>query len=168
MCLVYDIPSMGNAIISCMAAHDTQSFFMPDEFFYQQFRLLSNTYNLAHTLFKRSQSEYLFIPIRSLQYLAVIEENSFWFVDSLAYATRGSEGGRLIRISWHPLINANQRESLTQHLDCRVIFYGDDMQEIQNRLNIEFYQAMLLVDKRHRDSFNTDCNISILPLRQSD
>lgn len=151
-----------------MTAHDTLSFFTPDEFFYQQTCLLSNTYNLAHTLLKRSQSDHLFIPIRSLQYLAIIEKNTFWFVDSLAYATRGNEGGRLIRISWHPLISANQRESLIQHMDCRVIFYGNDMQEIQNRLNIEFYQAMLLVDQRHRDSLNTNCTVSILPMRQTD
>ncbi len=151
-----------------MTAHDTQSFFTPDVFFCQKTRLLSNTYNLAHTLLKRSTSDHLFIPIRSLQYLAIIEKNTFWFVDSLAYATRGNEGGRLIKISWHPLISACQRESLIQHMDCRVIFYGNDIQEIQNRLNIEFYQAMLLVDQRHRDSVKTNCTVSILPLRQPD
>jgi hypothetical protein len=150
-----------------MTAHDTQSFFTPDEFFYQQTRLPSQTYNLAHTLLKRSQSSHLFIPIRSLQYLAIIEMNAFWFVDSLAYATRGDEGGRLIRISWHPLVPASQRESLTQHMNCRTIFYGGDMQEVQNRLNGEFYQAMLQIDQRHRDSLNTNCNVSILPLRQT-
>ena len=149
-----------------MTAHDTQSFFTPDEFSCQQTRLLSKTYNLAHILLKRSQSAHLFIPIRSLQYLAIIENNAFWFVDSLAYATRGNDGGRLIRISWHPLINPSQRESLVENMDCRVIFYGNDMQDIQNRLNVEFYQAMQLVDKRHRESLDTDCNITILPLSQ--
>jgi len=150
-----------------MTAHDTQSFFTPDEFLYQQTRLASQAYNLAHTLLKRSQSSHLFIPIRSLQYLAIIEMDTFWFVDSLAYATRGDEGGRLIRISWSPIVAANQREALTQHMDCRTIFYGGDMQEIQNRLNGEFYQAMLQIDQRHRDTMNTSCNVSILPLRQT-
>lgn len=150
-----------------MSAHDSQSFFTPDEFLLLQTRLLSNTYNLAHTLLKRSQSDHLFIPIRSLQYLAIIEMNSFWFVDSLAYATRGDEGGRLIRISWHPLLKVSQRESLTEHLDCRVIFYGSDMQAIQNRLNHELYQAMLQVDQRQKGAMPKNFNISILPLRQS-
>jgi hypothetical protein len=102
---------------------------------------------------------------RSLQYLAIIEKNAFWFVDSLAYAVRGDEGGRLIRVSWHPVINANQREGLTQHMDCRVIFYGKDMSEIQTRLNSEFYQSMLQIDQRHRDSLNTNCKVSILTLK---
>ena len=149
-----------------MTAHDTQSFFTPDEFSCQETRLLSQTYNLAHVLLNRSQSSHLFIPIRSLQYLAIIEKDAFWFVDSLAYAVRGDEGGRLIRVSWHPLISAHEREGLTQNMDCRVIFYGEDMTEIQKRLNSEFYQSMLQIDQRHRDTLNTDCNVSILPLRR--
>lgn len=150
-----------------MTAHDTQSFFTPDEFFCQKTRLLSQTYNLAHILLNRSQSSHLFIPIRSLQYLAIIEKTTFWFVDSLAYAVRADEGGRLIRVSWHPLINANQREGLNQNMDCRVVFYGGDMSEIQNRLNSEFYQSMQQIDQRHRNSINTDCKVSILPLNST-
>lgn len=148
-----------------MTAHDTQSFFTPDEFSCQRFQLLSKTYNLAHTLLNRCQSDHLFIPIRSLQYIAIIESNTFWFVDSLAYAVRGDEGGRLIRISWHPFVKANQRDDLTQHVDSRIIFYGNDMQDIQTRLTNEFYQAMLLIDQRHRDSLVTNYKVNILPLK---
>jgi hypothetical protein len=148
-----------------MTAHDTQSFFTPDEFSCEKTTLLSQTYNLAHVLLNRSESNHLFIPIRSLQYLAILEKDAFWFVDSLAYAVRGDEGGRLIRVSWHPLITANEREGLTQNMDCRVIFYGEDMSEIQKRLNSEFYQSMLQIDQRHRDSVHTDCKVSILPLK---
>lgn len=150
-----------------MTAHDTQSFFTPDEFSKQTSRLLSTTYNLAHVLLNRSQSDHVFIPIRSLQYLAVIEKNAFWFVDSLAYAVRGDEGGRLIRISWHPLMEASERNALTEHMDCRVVFYGGDMREIQTRLNREFYQSMLQLDQRHRDSIKAHTNnstVKILPL----
>ena len=128
---------------------------------------MSKTYNLAHILLNRSQSTHLFIPIRSLQYLAIIEQNTFWFVDSLAYAVRGDEGGRLIRVSWKPLIDASQRDALNQNMDCRVVFYGNDMSEIQNRLNSEFYQAMLQIDQRHRDSLITNSKISILPLKST-
>ncbi len=148
-----------------MTAHDTQSFFTPDEFFCQKSRLLSKTYNLAHVLLNRSEASHLFIPIRSLQYLAIIESNAFWFVDSLAYAVRGDEGGRLIRVSWEPVIHAGQRESLTENMECRVIFYGDDMSEIQNRLNSEFYQSMLQIDQRHRDSLAANYKVNILPLK---
>lgn len=154
-----------DATIQTMTAHDTQSFFTPDEFFCQKFRLLAKTYNLAHVLLNRNQSNHIFVPIRSLQYLAIIEKNAFWFVDSLAYAVRDDEGGRLIKVSWHPVIDPNQRDALTQHMDCQVIFYGEDMSEIQNRLNSEFYQAMLQIDQRHRDSLITNDKVNILPLK---
>lgn len=148
-----------------MTNHEVQSFFTPDEFSCQQDRLLSSTYNLAHVLLNRCQSNHLFIPIRSMQYLAIIERDSFWFVDSMAYAVRGEEGGRLITVSWHPLLNAGQRDSLGQHMDCRVIYYGGDMSEIQTRLRGEFFQAMQLVDERYRASLVSDGEVSILPLR---
>lgn len=153
------------ATLVCMTAHETQSFFLPDEFFCLQTRLLSQTYNLAHILLNRSQSDHVFIPVRSLQYLAIVEKNTFWFVDSLDYAVRGNEGGRLIRISWHPLLHTNEREGLNQDMDCRVLYYGKDMHDIQNRLGHEFYQSMLQVDQRQRDSIKAGCKAKILQLR---
>lgn len=148
-----------------MTAHDTQSFFTPDEFLCEQSRLYSQTYNLAHVLLNRSESDHIFVPIRTMQYLAIIEQNTFWFVDSLAYAVRGDEGGRIVRVSWHPVNSANERESLTQNMDCRVIFYGRDMHDIQTRLSVEFYKAMQLVDQHHRETIITESKVSILPLR---
>jgi hypothetical protein len=148
-----------------MTAHDTQSFFTPDEFFCLKSCILSKTYNLAHVLLNRSESNHVFIPIRSLQYLAIIEPSVFWFVDSLAYATRGDEGGRLIRVSWQPMVSASERESLTQNMDCRVIYYGNDMHEIQNRLGYELYLAMQQIDKRFSETLASQGAINILPLR---
>lgn len=149
-----------------MTAHDTQSFFTPDEFCCAETTLSSQIYNLAHVLLNRSKSNHLFIPIRSIQYLAIIEKEAFWFVDSLAYAVRGDEGGRLVKISWHPVLTAHEREDLTQNMNCRAVFYGEDMSDIQKRLNGEFYQSMLQVDQRHRDSLNSDHSINILPLKK--
>ncbi len=117
-----------------MTAHDTQSFFTPEPFFCVKSTILARSYNLAQVLLKRSQSDHVFIPIRSLQYLAIIEMNAIWFVDSLAYATRGEEGGRLVTISWHPVITDGQRDGLIQPLENRVIFYQQDRKEIQSRL----------------------------------
>ena len=156
---------MSNATIKIMTAHDTQSFFKPKVFSSQTSRLVSTTYNLAHVLLNRSESDHLFIPIRSLQYLALIEKDAFWFIDSMAYAVQDDEGGRLIKISWHPLIPVSQREGLTQHMDCEVNFYGEDMSLMQTRLNNEFYQAMLQIDQRHRDTISSTGSIKILSLK---
>jgi len=148
-----------------MTAHESQSFFKPDEFSCQDSTILANCYNLAHVLLKRSQSDHLFVALRALQYLAIIEKDSFWFVDSMAYAVRGDEGGRLIRVSWHPIKTPHERDSLTENMDCHVIFYGQDMQQVQRRLATQLYQGLLLVDKHNKEQLKVDCVVSILPLK---
>lgn len=110
----------------------------------------SETYNLAQTLLKRTQSDHVFVPIRSLQYLAVIDGKDIYFVDSRAYAVNDNEGGRMITISWHPSAG-NERDSLEQHVPMKINFYHQDMKEIQSRLFQEFHHAMELMDQNYRD-----------------
>ena len=148
-----------------MTAHRSHSFFTPDEFSCQHDTLLSQTYNLAHVLLNRSQANHLFVPIRSMQYLAIIERDDFWFVDSMAYAVRGEEGGRIITVSWHPVLTAGKRIGLSQHMDCRVIFYDRDMSDVQSRLRGEFFKSMQLMDQRYRESLVSDGEVKILALR---
>lgn len=148
-----------------MPAHETQSFFTPDEFCCCQEPLLASTYNLARVLLNRSGSEHVFVPIRSIQYLAVVEAANFWFVDSLAYAVRGTEGGRKITVSWHPAQPNSEREGLDQHLDCRVVYYEKDMSDIQTRLRGEFFQAMQQLDQRYRDRHIPAGGAKILSLK---
>jgi hypothetical protein len=146
-----------------MAAHDTQTFFKPAEFSCQQKQLPAKIYNLAHVLLNRSKSTHLFIPIRSMQYLAIIEADTFWFVDSLAYAVRNNEGGRLIAVSWHPVVSAQDRADLNQHMTCRVIFYGEDRSDIQIRLQGELFTALQLLDQRYREKNIPQNGAQILP-----
>jgi hypothetical protein len=133
-----------------MQPHSKQTFFLPDRYSSQQSTLRSDTYNLAHTLLNRTASGHVFVPIRSLQYLAVIDGNDIYFVDSLAYAVNDNEGGRMITISWHPSVTI-ERESLKQNIAMSIIFYAHDMTNIQSRLYHEFHQAMKQLDQRYRD-----------------
>jgi hypothetical protein len=151
-----------------MPAHDTQSFFTPDEYSCLSETLLSKTYNLAHILLNRSQSTHLFIPIRSMQYLAIIEKNMIWFVDSLTYAVRDNEGGRLITVSWQPILSVHQRNDLNEHVPCHVIFYGGDRNEVHKRLRSEFYVAMGLIDQRYRKTSLPGGGAKILSLKPGD
>jgi len=144
--------------------HDYQTFFLPNRFSEKHSTLPSTHYNLAHTLLNRTKSEYIFIPIRSMQYLAIIDGNDFWFVDSQAYAVSNEEGGRMITVSWHPDPGL-EKESLDQHHPMKVVFYERDMSDIQIRLCGEFYQAMQLVDQRYRDEQIPVEGARILPLK---
>jgi len=133
-----------------MSHHETHSFFIPPAFSTQLSAINSAAYNLAHILLNRTESDYVLVPVRSMQYLAVIDGNDFWFVDSQAYAVNQNEGGRMITVSWHT-DSASERTSLGQNIPLKVIFYARDMQQIQTRLTGEFYQAMQQMDQRYRD-----------------
>lgn len=127
-----------------------QTFFLPRIFKQYPSTIRSDCFNLAHTLLNRAKSPHVFVPIRSMQYLAVIDGNEVWFIDSLAYAVEHNEGGRLITISWR-ISNHTERQSLDQNIPMDIIFYARDQQEIQLRLTGEFYQAMSQMDQRYRD-----------------
>lgn len=146
-----------------MAPHDTQSFFTPEAHHSNSGQMLAPCYNLAHTLLNRSGADHLFIPIRTLQYLAIVEPNIIWFVDSMAYAVQDGEGGRMITLSWKPDIRPSQRESLEQPVPCTVTHYGGDHSATQTRLRSDFFQAMELLDQRYRENIPASSRPKILP-----
>ncbi len=133
-----------------MQSHSIQTFFLPDQFSQKTSAMRADCYNLAHTLLKRTDSDHVFVPIRSMQYLAVIDGDDFWFVDSQAYAVNENEGGRMITVSWHSNA-ALDRKALNEQVPIQVVFYDRDMVQIQLRLTGEFHQAMLQMDQRYRD-----------------
>lgn len=134
-----------------MQPHSLQTFFLPAQYSCQTSTMRSDTYNLARTLLKRTQSDHVYVPIRNLQYLAVIDGNDIYFVDSLAYAVNNNEGGRMITISWHTSATT-ERASLEQNIPMEIIFYDRDMSHVQSRLCQEFHKAMRLMDQRYRDA----------------
>lgn len=138
-----------------MPPHDTQSFFTPAVHSSHSEQMLAPCYNLAHTLLKRSEADHLFVPIRTLQYLAIIEPTLIWFVDSMAYAVQDGTGGRMITLCWKPELPPSKREGLEQPVSCRVTHYGADHSAVQTRLRGEFLQAMRLLDQRYREKLPT-------------
>jgi hypothetical protein len=148
-----------------MAPHETQSFFTPEVHGHYREPILASSYNLAHTLLKRSGADHLFVPIRSMQYLAIIEPTLFWFVDSMAYAVEDGEGGRIITLCWKPEIPPSARDNLEQPVPATVTHYGADQSAAQTRLRGEFLQAMQLLDQRYRDRLPRTTRPRILPFR---
>lgn len=72
----------------------TETFFLPDEVDRRDWSVTADIYNLCHSLLSRSTTEHLFVPIRSMQFLAVMDRNEIIFVDSQSYAVSDNEGGR--------------------------------------------------------------------------
>ncbi len=129
----------------------TETFFLPREIERRNWQVPANTYNLYRSLQLRSETGHVFIPIRSLQFMAVLDKHEIIFVDSQSYATSESEGGRLILLAWQlPL--SHDRDALSDPMPCEVVFYEKPNRDLQLRMIVEFRKAMEQVDHRFRDA----------------
>lgn len=127
-------------------------FFLSDELGRDKWTIPAEIYNVSRTLLSRSEYSSVFVPIRTLQFLAVITESEIVFVDSQAYAysEEEGEGGRLIMVDWK-FDHAQRRDSLNDPVPCSVGYYHTNSAEIQKRLVREFRDSLLLLDQRYRD-----------------
>jgi hypothetical protein len=98
------------------------------------------TYNLAHTLLARAGA-CLFVPIRKLQYMAVLDAEEFIFVDS--------QNKAWVELAWqrfHP----QARASLDERVPFDVVHYLPQAAETMKRLPGEFHQALQLIAERQK------------------
>jgi len=94
------------------------------------------TYNLAIKLLARCESKQLFIPIRSMQYLAIIDTEEFVFVDSQRKCW--------IDIAWQNF-HSHDRVALNQPIEYEAVFYREGQAAIMRRLQSEFPLALSLM-----------------------
>ena len=109
------------------------------------------TYNLAHTLLARA-STCLFVPIRSLQYMAVLDAEEFIFVDS--------QNKAWVELAWqhfHP----QARVSLDERVPFEVVHYLPQAAETMKRLPGEFHQSLMLLAERQKP--DTPASVITLP-----
>lgn len=128
----------------------TETFFLPKEVARKQWSVPADIYNLYRALQLRTQAGHVFVPIRNMQFMAVLDKSEIVFVDSQSYAVSKDGGGRLILVAWKFAESAD-RDALTDPVPCEVVFYEQDNNELQLRLVSEFRQAMELLDQRYRD-----------------
>ncbi|ARO87275.1 hypothetical protein EBAPG3_005550 [Nitrosospira lacus] len=91
------------------------------------------TYNLAITLLARCPSGHLFVPIRSMQYLAILDAEEFVFLDG--------ERRCWIDIAWRNF-RSRARTSLDQPVEYDAVYYRSDPAGIMSRLQTEFPRAL--------------------------
>ena len=101
------------------------------------------TYNLAHTLLARA-GKCLFVPIRSLQYMAVLDAEEFIFVDS--------QNRAWVELAWQNF-RPQRRGALDEPVPFEVVHYLPQATETMKRLPGEFHQALqLLADRQKPDT----------------
>lgn len=101
------------------------------------------TYNLARVLQARSPKGVAFVPIRSMQVLAIVDATEFVFLDS--------QYKSWVMLAWqgfHP----NARTALDEPVPFDCVHYEDTAQEAMRRLMREFHRALeQLAAKQHID-----------------
>ena len=91
------------------------------------------TYNLAHTLLARSTNGCVFVPIRTMQYLAVLDAEEFVFIDGARKCW--------VDIAWrefHPQL----RNALDEPVPYQALYYRPDSVQLMSRLQAELPRAL--------------------------
>ena len=105
--------------------------------------LPASTYNLAITLLARCPTKHLFVPIRSMQYMAIIDHEEFVFID-------GERKGWIV-IAWRNF-KPQARDALDQPVAYEAVYYRANLSAIMSRLQREFPAALqALVNKTKLD-----------------
>ncbi|HQS59180.1 MAG: hypothetical protein B7Y56_07110 [Gallionellales bacterium 35-53-114] len=96
-------------------------------------QLPAETYNLALTLLARSASGNLFIPIRSMQYLAILDAEEWVFLDGVHKCW--------IDIAWRSF-RPQLRNSLKDPVSYDAVYYTTEAAQIMSRLQRELFLAL--------------------------
>jgi hypothetical protein len=141
-----------------------ETFFRPDqEVAREQTSIPATVYNGLQLLLGRSAGDAVFVPIRSMQYQAVVDRQEVVFVDSHGgYAHQDGEGGRLIRIAWQPTVG---RVSLSEPVACDIVYYFNDLKETQIRLLGEIRRSIKQMLERQQSAAGPSPAPRVVPLR---
>ena len=116
----------------------------------EQRLLPASTYNVMRTLFHQCGKSCIFVPIRSMQYQAIIDDNEVSFV----YIHRRSA----IEFSWRSF-KPQIRESLEDPVAYEFVYYDLQAIETMQRIQVEFHKfAHQLNHRAHERQQNTQKN----------
>ena len=100
------------------------------------------TYNLAHGLLARNAGT-LFVPIRGMQFLAIVDAEEIVFVDHLSK--------HRVEIAWQGF-RPQARVALDEAVPYEAVYYCADSGKVMRRLLAEFPKALaLLAGREHLD-----------------
>jgi hypothetical protein len=104
-------------------------------------QLPAATYNLALTLLARSATGNLFVPIRSMQYLAILDHEEWVFLDG--------ERKCWIDIAWRHF-RPQARASLEDPVEYEAVYYQTTARDLMFRMQAELPRALQELAKKTR------------------
>jgi len=144
----------------------SETFFRPDEVARERLSLPATLYNRCRLMLSRCEYEHIFVPVRTMQMQAVIDQEEVIFVDNQAYAVRDGEGGRLIMLAW--VFRHDQgRDDLNEPAPIELAYYHESARELHNRLIGEFGMALDLLEQRYQEHGCEPRSKKVLPFSRS-
>ena len=142
----------------------TETFFRPEEVGREHINLPAPLFNRCVLLLNHSTTGNVFIPVRSMQYQAVIDDDEIIFVDNQGYAVQDGKGGRLIILAWQVPLH-NTRDSLNEPVPIEVVYYVRHDHDIHRRLIGELPKAIDIHEHRLKGNSKADKTATILPFQ---
>ena len=119
----------------------------------------ADLYNRMRLLLYWAEGQHVFVPIRRIQYLAVIDEEETIFINGLGgYSMQDGQGGRLVELAWRNF-RPQQRQGLHQPVACEVVYYAPEAPQTMKQLVVAFNEAMKQLQNRRRGSANNTKNV---------
>jgi len=140
----------------------SEIFFRRKEAAREQVSLPAPLFNRCLLLLNRAATAHVFVPVRTMQYQAVIDSDEIIFVDNLGYAVENGHGGRLIVLAWE-FVSQGPRDSLTEPVPIEVVYYGQERHETHRRLLGEFTRALDRYEARLDENRGENRTATILP-----
>lgn len=144
----------------------TETFFRPAEIARERVTLPAPLANRCRLLLQHADARHVFVPVRSMQYQAVLDETEIIFVDNQSYAVSEGQGGRLIMLAWDIALR-NPRDSLTAPVPMEIVYFNSDGHDIHRRLMSEFPRAVEHFEARQKDTAQKGSTATVLPFRQA-
>lgn len=129
-----------------------ESFYREDPIEVRPAQLPASVYNAAHRLLAASPGGCVFVPIRSMQYLAVIDAEEIIFVDR--------EARHLVELAWRAF-RPQARAGLLEPVPYEIHLYLAKARESLARLQGEFAKALEQLERRAQP--HPDAGPRILP-----
>jgi len=122
-----------------------ETFYRRKELGHEPKVLSATTYNAMRLLFDyRSEGNCVFVPIRSMQYMAVIDDDEVIFIDSITARST-------IEFAWQKF-QVKERSSLTDPVPYRFVYYDKKAFEVITRIQAEFDHFINQQAQRIKDS----------------
>ena len=119
-----------------------ETFVRPVELTRKSLRLNSSIFNAYRLLISRDNGGFVFLPLRNIQFQAIVSPDEILFVDSFGpYRSDVTAGGRCISFAWQ-FTDIGQRDSITHAADYEFIRYCEHSDVDNNRLVTELSFAL--------------------------